>query len=218
MVRVVGVFVMTHLNVMGPLPPLPMVRTSCPAVMTISTLLFYGDTFVSGVKFAASLTCAVRDFADGSGERKDTISSASVRPPGGFRFTVTLGSFDNTAFGTSDPIYRHVKLAYEGNWVPWGRIGVGTDYFDGSDFSSTESGTKLRDIAAVQRTDDRIHTDVNLKHRNHDFDGKTKPRRTLTPCTRATGQIVRRQNCPARCFARPQSYGDYHNAGYRDAE
>ncbi|WP_170428929.1 porin [Ruegeria arenilitoris] len=132
----------------------------------------YGNTFANGVEFAASVAYAVRDFDDGSGERKDTIGSASVLLPSGFSFTAALGSRDDTATGASDPDYWYTKLAYEGDWVSWGKTGVGIDYFDGSDFENQGSSTKSWGIAVVQRIDS-INTDAYLKYRNHDFDDTT---------------------------------------------
>ena len=129
----------------------------------------YGNTFANGVEFAASVAYAVRDFDDGSGERKDTIASGSVLLPNGFSFTAALGTRDDTATGASDPDYWYTKLAYEGDWVSWGKTGVGIDYFDGSDFDSEGSSTKSWGIAVVQRIDS-INTDAYLKYRNHDFD------------------------------------------------
>ncbi|MFY2824766.1 porin [Ruegeria sp. MALMAid1280] len=129
----------------------------------------YGNTFANGVEFAASVAYAVRDFDDGPGERKDTIGSASVLLPSGFSFTAALGTRDDTATGASDPDYWYTKLAYEGDWVSWGKTGVGIDYFDGSDFENEGSSTKSWGIAVVQRIDS-INTDAYLKYRNHDFD------------------------------------------------
>lgn len=131
--------------------------------------LKYGNTFANGIEFAASFAYAVRDFDDGSGEQRDTIGSASVLLPSGFSFTAALGSRDNTSAGASDPDYWYTKLAYEGDWVSWGKTGVGIDYFDGSDFENQGSSTKSWGIAVVQRID-AINTDAYLKYRNHDFD------------------------------------------------
>ena len=131
--------------------------------------LNYGNTFANGVEFAASVAYAVRDFDDTSGERKDTIGSASVLLPSGFSFTAALGTRDDTSTGASDPDYWYTKLAYEGDWVSWGKTGVGIDYFDGSDFENQGSSTKSWGIAVVQRIDS-INTDAYLKYRNHDFD------------------------------------------------
>lgn len=129
----------------------------------------YGNTFANGVEFAASVAYAVRDFDDSSGERKDTIASGSVLLPNGLSFTAALGTRDDSAEGASDPDYWYTKLAYEGDWIPWGKTGVGIDYFDGSDFDSEGSSTKSWGIAVVQRIDS-INTDAYLKYRNHDFD------------------------------------------------
>ncbi|KUJ82141.1 porin [Ruegeria profundi] len=129
----------------------------------------YGNTFANGVEFAASVAYAVRDFDDSSGERKDTIASGSVLLPNGLSFTAALGTRDDSAEGASDPDYWYTKLAYEGDWIPWGKTGIGIDYFDGSDFDSEGSSTKSWGIAVVQRIDS-INTDAYLKYRNHDFD------------------------------------------------
>lgn len=129
----------------------------------------YRNTFTNGVEFAASIAYAVRDFDGQPGERKDTIGSASVLMPSGFSFTAALGSRDDTSAGASDPDYWYTKLAYEGDWVSWGKTGVGIDYFDGSDFENQGSSTKSWGIAVVQRID-AINTDAYLKYRNHDFD------------------------------------------------
>ncbi len=134
--------------------------------------LSYQNTFAGGVEFAAGLAYAVRDRDDNSGERKDTIGSASVLLPSGFSFTVAAGTRDDDADGASDPNYWYGKIAYEGNWVPWGKTGVGIDYFDGSDFDSDGSSTKAWGIAVVQKID-AINTDAYLKYRNHDFDDGT---------------------------------------------
>ncbi len=129
----------------------------------------YRNTFANGVEFAASIAYAVRDFDGQPGERKDTIGSASVLLPSGFSFTAALGTRDDTSAGASDPDYWYTKLAYEGDWVSWGKTGVGIDYFDGSDFENQGSSTKSWGIAVVQRID-AINTDAYLKYRNHDFD------------------------------------------------
>ncbi len=129
----------------------------------------YRNTFTNGVEFAASVAYAVRDFDGQPGERKDTIGSASVLLPSGFSFTAALGTRDDTSAGASDPDYWYTKLAYEGDWVSWGKTGVGVDYFDGSDFENQGSSTKSWGIAVVQRID-AINTDAYLKYRNHDFD------------------------------------------------
>ncbi len=130
----------------------------------------YGNTFANGVEFAASIAYAVRDFDDSSGDRKNTIGSASVLLPSGFSFTAALGSRDDTAAGASDPGYWYAKVAYEDDWVSWGKTGIGVDYFDGSDFDTEGSSTKSWGIAVVQRIDS-INTDAYLKYRSHDFDG-----------------------------------------------
>ncbi len=134
--------------------------------------LSYNNTFGGGIEFAASVAYAVRDFDDGSGERKDTIGSASVLLPSGFSFTAAAGTRDDTASGASDPSFWYGKVAYEGDWVSWGKTGVGVDYFDGADFDSDGSDTKAWGIAVVQRID-AINTDAYLKYRNHDFDDGT---------------------------------------------
>ncbi len=132
----------------------------------------YNNTFAGGVEFAASLAYAVRDFDNVSGERKDTIGSASVLLPSGFSFTAAAGSRDDTASGASDPSFWYAKIAYEGDWVAWGKTGVGIDYYDGSDFNNDGSDTKAWGIAVVQRIDS-INTDAYLKYRNHDFEDGT---------------------------------------------
>ncbi len=132
----------------------------------------YNNTFASGVEFAASVAYAVRDFDNVSGERKDTIGSASVLLPSGFSFTAAAGSRDDTASGASDPSFWYAKIAYEGDWVAWGKTGVGIDYYDGSDFNNDGSDTKAWGIAVVQRIDS-INTDAYLKYRNHDFEDGT---------------------------------------------
>ncbi|WP_170770470.1 porin [Ruegeria lacuscaerulensis] len=129
----------------------------------------YGNTFTNGIEFAATIAYAVRDFDDGSGERRDTIGSASVLLPSGFSFTAALGTRDNTSDGASDPDYWYTKIAYETDWVSWGQTGIGIDYFDGSDFQNEGSSTKSWGIAVVQRIDS-INTDAYLKYRRHDFD------------------------------------------------
>ncbi len=132
----------------------------------------YGNTLSNGVEIAASLAYAVRDYDSRSGERKDTIGSASVLLPSGFSVTAALGTRDDTSSGASDPNYWYAKLAYEDDWVSWGKTGIGIDYFDGSDFSIDGSSTKAWGIAVVQRIDS-INTDAYLKYRNHDFDDTT---------------------------------------------
>lgn len=132
----------------------------------------YNNTFAGGVEFAASVAYAVRDFDNVSGERKDTIGSASVLLPSGFSFTAAAGSRDDTASGASDPSFWYTKIAYEGDWVAWGKTGVGIDYYDGSDFNNDGSDTKAWGIAVVQRINS-INTDAYLKYRNHDFEDGT---------------------------------------------
>ncbi|MES0823993.1 porin [Ruegeria sp. SCP11] len=134
--------------------------------------VFYKNTFAGGVEFAASVAYAVRDYDDISGDRKDTIGSASVLLPSGFSFTAAAGTRDDTATDASDPNYWYAKLAYEGDWVAWGKTGVGIDYFDGSDFDTDGSSTEAWGIAVVQKIE-AINTDAYLKYRNHDFDDGT---------------------------------------------
>ncbi|SHE55899.1 Outer membrane protein (porin) [Ruegeria intermedia] len=131
----------------------------------------YNNTFAGGVEFAASVAYAVRDFDNGSGERNDAVGSASVLLPSGFSFAAAAGTRDNVA-GQSDPSFWYTKIAYEGDWVSWGKTGVGIDYYDGSDFDTDGSSTESWGIAVVQRIDS-INTDAYLKYRNHDFDDGT---------------------------------------------
>lgn len=133
--------------------------------------LNYSSTFSNGVEFAASAAYAVRDYDNGSGKRKDTIGSASVKLQNDISFTVAAGTRDDDAIGASDPNYWYGKIAYETDrWIPtWGKTGIGVDYYDGSDFENDGSSTKAWGIAVVQRIDS-INTDAYLKYRNHDFD------------------------------------------------
>jgi hypothetical protein len=132
----------------------------------------YETTFAGGIEFAASLAYAVRSRDDNSGDRKDTIGSASVLMPSGLSFTFAAGTRDEEEVGVSDPSFWYGKIAYEGDWVSWGKTGVGVDYYDGSDFESDGSSTKSWGIAVVQRIDS-INTDAYLKYRTHDFDDGT---------------------------------------------
>ncbi len=134
--------------------------------------LSYENTFAGGVEFAAGVAYAVRERDGGSGDRKDTIGSASVLLPSGLGFTVAAGTRDDDAAGAFDPNYVYGKVSYEGDWVAWGKTGIGLDYFDGSDFENDGSSTKAWGIAVVQRIDS-INTDAYLKYRNHDFDDTT---------------------------------------------
>ncbi|UUV04890.1 porin [Ruegeria sp. YS9] len=131
--------------------------------------LFYENTFAGGVEFAAAVAYSVRERDDNSGDRKDTIGSASVLLPSGLGFTIAGGTRDDDQAGSTDPNYWYGKISYEGNWVSWGKTGVGIDYYDGSDFQSNGSDTKAWGIAVVQKVEP-INTDVYLKYRNHDFD------------------------------------------------
>ncbi|WP_120632814.1 porin [Ruegeria sp. EL01] len=132
----------------------------------------YETTFAGGIEFAASLAYAVRSRDDNSGDRKDTIGSASVLMPSGLSFTFAAGTRDEEEVGVSDPSFWYGKIAYEGDWVSWGKTGVGIDYYDGSDFESDGSSTEAWGIAVVQRIDS-INTDAYLKYRNHDFNNGT---------------------------------------------
>ncbi|WP_298936113.1 porin [uncultured Ruegeria sp.] len=132
----------------------------------------YETTFAGGIEFAASLAYAVRSRDDNSGDRKDTIGSASVLMPSGLSFTFAAGTRDEEEVGVSDPSFWYGKIAYEGDWVSWGKTGVGVDYYDGSDFESDGSSTKSWGVAVVQRIDS-INTDAYLKYRTHDFDDGT---------------------------------------------
>jgi len=132
----------------------------------------YETTFTGGVEFAAALAYAVRSRDDNSGDRKDTIGSASVLLPSGFGFTFAAGTRDDESAGASDPNFWYGKLSYEGDWVSWGKTGIGIDYYDGSDFNSDGSSTKSWGIALVQKID-AINTDAYLKFRSHDFDDGT---------------------------------------------
>ena len=134
--------------------------------------LFYGNTFGGGIEFAAALAYSVRDRDDNSGERKDTIGSASVLLPSGLGFTVAAGTRDDDQAGATDPNYWYGKISYEGDWVSWGKTGVGVDYYDGADFETNGSSTDAWGVAVVQKVD-AINTDVYLKYRTHDFDDGT---------------------------------------------
>ncbi|NVO55650.1 porin [Rhodobacteraceae bacterium B1Z28] len=134
--------------------------------------LSYANTFAGGIEFAAGLAYAVRDRDGSSDNRKDTIGSASVLLPSGFSFTAAVGTRDDDSAGASDPNYWYGKIAYEGDWVSWGKTGIGIDYFDGSDFDTDGSSTKAWGIAVVQKIE-AINTDAYLKYRNHDFDDGT---------------------------------------------
>ena len=132
----------------------------------------YETTFAGGIEFAASLAYAVRSRDDNSGDRKDTVGSASVLMPSGLSFTFAAGTRDEEEVGVSDPSFWYGKIAYEGDWVSWGKTGVGVDYYDGSDFESDGSSTKSWGVAVVQRIDS-LNTDAYLKYRTHDFDDGT---------------------------------------------
>ncbi|WP_209503546.1 MULTISPECIES: porin [unclassified Ruegeria] len=134
--------------------------------------VFYENTFAGGVEFAAAVAYSVRDRDDNSGDRKDTIGSASVLLPSGLGFTIAGGTRDDDRAGQTDPNYWYGKVSYEGNWVSWGKTGVGIDYYDGADFETNGSDTKAWGIAVVQKVE-AINTDVYLKYRNHDFDDGT---------------------------------------------
>lgn len=130
--------------------------------------VFYNNTFSGGVEFSAGVAYAVRQADDNSGDRKDTIGSASVLLQNGLSFTVAGGTRSNDAVGASDPNYWYGKIAYEDDWISWGKTGVGIDYYDGADFENDGSSTRAWGIAVVQRIDS-INTDAYLKYRNHDF-------------------------------------------------
>ncbi|WP_424833309.1 porin [Ruegeria sp.] len=134
--------------------------------------LFYGNVFAGGVEFAAGVAYSVRERDDNSGDRKDTIGSASVLLPSGLGFTLAGGTRDDDQAGASDPNYWYGKISYEGDWVSWGKTGIGIDYYDGADFDTSGSSTEAWGIAVVQKVD-AINTDVYLKYRNHDFDNGT---------------------------------------------
>ncbi|MCX8953227.1 MULTISPECIES: porin [unclassified Ruegeria] len=134
--------------------------------------VFYENTFAGGVEFAAAVAYSVRERDDNSGDRKDTIGSASVLLPSGLGFTIAGGTRDDDRAGQTDPNYWYGKVSYEGNWVSWGKTGVGIDYYDGADFETNGSDTKAWGIAVVQKVE-AINTDVYLKYRNHDFDDGT---------------------------------------------
>ena len=134
--------------------------------------LGYQSTFAGGAEFKAALAYAVRSRDDNSGDRKDTIGSASVLLPSGLGVTFAAGTRDEDEAGVSDPSFWYGKLSYEGDWIAWGKTGVGIDYYDGSDFETDGSSTQAWGIAVVQRIDS-INTDAYLKYRNHDFDDGT---------------------------------------------
>ncbi|MDA7963388.1 porin [Ruegeria sp.] len=132
----------------------------------------YSNTFAGGVEFAAAVAYSVRSSDANTGDRKDTIGSASVLLQNGLSFTAAAGTRSDDAAGASDPNYVYGKIAYEGDWIAWGKTGVGVDYFSGSDFDTAGSSTDAWGIAVVQRIDS-INTDAYLKYRSHDFDDGT---------------------------------------------
>ncbi|WP_171099772.1 MULTISPECIES: porin [unclassified Ruegeria] len=132
----------------------------------------YSNTFGDGVEFGAALAYAVRDRDDNSGDQEDFFGSASVLLRNGLGFTVAAGTRDDKRAGASDPDYFYGKVSYEGNWVSWGKTGIGIDYYDGSDFNSSGSSTESWGFAVVQKIQS-INTDAYLKYRNHDFDDGT---------------------------------------------
>lgn len=134
--------------------------------------LNYGTQFANGVEFKAALAYGVRDRANNAGKRKDTIGSASVLLQSGLSFTVAAGSRSDDATGAVDPSYVYGQIAYDMDVVSWGKTGIGVDYYDGKDFNSNGSKTKVWGIAIAQKIDS-INTDAYLKYRSHDFDETT---------------------------------------------
>ncbi|TMV06578.1 porin [Ruegeria sediminis] len=147
---------------------------------TLDLGVFYANTFEGGVQFAAGVAYARRARDDNTGTRKDTMGSASVLLRNGLSFTVAAGRREDDKVGASNPEYWYGKVAYEGQWLTWGKTGVGVDYYSGRDFVNQGSDTHAWGIALVQKIE-RINTDAYLKYRSHVFDdGTTRYQRNQT--------------------------------------
>lgn len=134
--------------------------------------LKYANELANGIEFQAALAYGVRDRANNSGKRKDTIGSASVLLQNGLSFSIAAGSRSDDQTGSVDPSYFYGLIGYDLDALAWGKTGFGIDYYEGKDFNSTGSKTKAWGVAIVQQIDS-INTQAYLKYRTHDFNETT---------------------------------------------
>jgi hypothetical protein len=86
----------------------------------------------------------------------------------GFSVTVAAGDRDNDASGASDPSYYYAKIAYEDDWLNWGKTGVGLHYWSGSDFNMDGSDTDIWGIGVVQEVS-QLNADLYLTYQEYEY-------------------------------------------------
>ena len=138
--------------------------------------LFYGQELGSA-EFSASLAYQVRE--DAGTDRSDVLGAASVLLDNGISFTVAGGTRDNDAAGASDPSYYYAKIAYEDEWLAWGKTGIGVHYYDGEDFNVTGSTAKGWGIGAVQKVE-TLNTDIYLTYQEYEYEDAAATYQDLT--------------------------------------
>lgn len=138
--------------------------------------LFYGQEFAA-VEFSASLAYQVRE--DAGADRSDVLGAASVLLDNGISLTVAGGTRDNDAAGASDPSYYYAKIAYEDEWLAWGKTGIGVHYYDGVDFNVSGCTAKGWGIGAVQKVEN-LNTDTYLTYQEYEYEDAAATNQDLT--------------------------------------
>ena len=127
--------------------------------------IFYSGTLGNQTEISAALAYQERD---GDDNRTDIVGSASVLWQNGFSVTVAAGDRDNDASGASDPNYYYAKIAYEDDWLSWGKTGVGLHYWSGSDFNMDGSDTDIWGIGVVQEVS-QLNADLYLTYQEYEY-------------------------------------------------
>ena len=121
--------------------------------------LRYANEF-SGGKLVGGLGFSRRD--RNGVDQDDTFGSFSVLLDSGFNVSMAAGSRD------SGEDYVYGKLGYKGDWFAIGQTALAVDLYDGSNFNSNGSSTKVYGIGAVQNIDS-LNLEAYLGLRSYEF-------------------------------------------------
>ncbi|PCJ07536.1 MAG: porin [Rhodobacteraceae bacterium] len=121
--------------------------------------LRYKNEFTGG-KMISNLGFSRRD--RNGVDQDDTFGSFSVLLDSGLNASMAGGSRD----GGGD--YFYGKLGYKGDWFAFGQTALAVDIYDGSNFSTSGSSTRVYGIGAVQ-TIDSLNMEAYLGLRSYEF-------------------------------------------------
>ncbi|KAE9631600.1 porin [Parasedimentitalea maritima] len=131
--------------------------------------LRYANEF-SGGKFTGGFGFSRRD--RNGVDRDDTFGSFSVLLDSGFNVSMAVGSRD------TGEDYVYGKLGYKGDWFAIGQTALGVDLYDGSNFNTSGSSTRVFGIGAVQNIDS-VNMEAYLGLRSYEFSEVTTSYRDI---------------------------------------